>query len=86
MTAQYVRPFFISFFHPSLTLLRVREEAAILVAADARRLLDTFNNAVQPPSDILAMTPLSIDRDLFALSQIHRRWGAIFDTVSSPVL
>lgn len=56
------------------------------MVADIRHLLNTFNAAVQLPSDVLVMIPLFLPAcdDLFAASQICRRWRAIL--VSSPLL
>lgn len=62
------------------------EDSATRVVADTRYFLNTFNPAVQLPSDILVIIPsfLPADEDIFAISQVCRRWRATF--TSFPLL
>lgn len=88
MTVEDVRRPFRSFSHPRFTVLQVleREGDATLVVADIRQLLNTFNAAVQLPSDVLVMIPsfFPLNEDLFAASKVCLRWRTIL--VSSPLL
>ena len=56
------------------------------MVSDMRHLLNTFNSAVQLPSDILVTVPsfLFADQDLFAISQVCHRWRTVL--VSFPLL